>query len=78
MPWIILCRYFIVTNEFFSNWVFYMCKYKNLDHCLFGCSISNQLLGQLDALILTGPPGQQRRRIGMSTLPEVTKDMYIC
>ncbi|XP_027102023.2 SAGA-associated factor 29 homolog A [Coffea arabica] len=26
-------------------------------------NISNQLLGQLDALILTGPPGQQRRRI---------------
>lgn len=26
-------------------------------------NISNQLLGQLDALIPTGPPGQQRRRI---------------
>ncbi|KAI5651167.1 hypothetical protein M9H77_37172 [Catharanthus roseus] len=31
-------------------------------------SISTQLLNQLDALIPSGPPGQQRRRMGMSVL----------
>ncbi|XP_048230256.1 SAGA-associated factor 29 homolog A isoform X2 [Ricinus communis] len=30
----------------------------------FGCSVSNLLLVQLDALLPSGPPGQQRRRVG--------------
>ena len=33
---------------------------------LFGCSVSNHLLAQLDALLPSAPtPGQQRRRIGV-------------
>lgn len=32
------------------------------------CSISNQLLGQLDAMIPAGGAGQQRRRIGVCTI----------
>ncbi|XP_062151492.1 SAGA-associated factor 29 homolog A isoform X2 [Alnus glutinosa] len=31
---------------------------------LLGCSVSNMLVSQLDALLPSGPPGQPRRRIG--------------
>ena len=32
---------------------------------IFGCSVSNTLLNQLDALLPSGTQGQQRRRMGM-------------
>jgi len=40
----------------------------------FGCSISNLLINQIDALLPTGPQGQTRRRIGLSQIC----DKYIC
>lgn len=37
----------------------------NNSQYLLGCSVSNLLLSQLDALLPSGPPGQPRRRIGL-------------
>lgn len=41
---------------------------------VFGCSISNLLVSQLDALLPPGPPGQPRRRLGLSQIC----DDWIC